>query len=287
VFVNFRGDNPATRFAIHRHGSNVMQLMDAAAATTTKMKANWLTVPRPRPGARLRLFCFPYAGGGSSIFRRWQSHLPETVELCFAQFPGRETRMREPPVADMATIVDELAREIKPWLDLPYAFFGHSMGALVAFELARRLRDEAGAELTHLFLSGRRAPQLAVTERTIYNLPEPEFIEEVARLNGTPREVLEHPELMEIVLGLLRADFAVCQTYRYAPAPPLRCRITALGGLQDDWADRESLAAWRAQTTASFTLRMLPGDHFYLNQSSEQLLRILEHELVKSMEASP
>ncbi|HEV2800269.1 MAG TPA: alpha/beta fold hydrolase [Pyrinomonadaceae bacterium] len=244
-------------------------------------RTDWLTVLNPERGSGARLFCFPYAGGGSLIFRRWLPHLKGTVELCAAQFPGRETRMRESPVSDLRILIDALAREIKPFLDRPYAFFGHSMGALVAFELARRLRSEGAFEPVHLFLSGRRAPHLPKTDRALHTLPEVEFIEEVIRLNGTPREVLTHPELMQILVPLLRADFAVCQTYKYAPQPPLRSRITALGGLQDDWIDHASLDAWREHTSSHFAVRMFPGDHFFLNQTPE-LPRIIAHDLARS-----
>src|SRR5215208_1692201 len=240
-----------------------------------KYRTDWLTVLKPQREATLRLFCFPYAGGGSTIFRQWAPYLPETIELYAVQFPGRESRMREPALTDLCTLVEELARAIMPFLDRPYAFFGHSMGALVAFELARRLSDERGPAPIHLLLSGRSAPQLPITDRAIYNLPEPEFIEEVRHLNGTRGEVLAHPDLKHIVLPLLRADFAVCQTYRYEPAPPLQCRITALGGLQDEWTTRESLDAWREQTSSTFNLRMFPGNHFFIEQSLTQLLRII------------
>ncbi|HEX8456603.1 MAG TPA: alpha/beta fold hydrolase [Pyrinomonadaceae bacterium] len=246
-----------------------------------KSRTDWLTVLNPERNLP-RLFCFPYAGGGSLLFRRWLPYLKGAVELCAAQLPGRETRMRESPVSELRVLVDALAREIKPFLDRPYAFFGHSMGALVAFELARRLRDEGMVEPMHLFLSGRRAPQLPKTDRALHTLPEAEFIEEVIRLNGTPREVLSHPELMQILIPLLRADFAVCQTYEYAPHAPLRSSITALGGLHDEWIDHASLDAWREHTTANFAVRMFPGDHFFLNQTPE-LPRLIARELACSI----
>jgi medium-chain acyl-[acyl-carrier-protein] hydrolase len=164
-------------------------------------------------------------------------------------------------------------------LATPFAFFGHSMGAMISFELARRLRREHDREPIHLFVSGRRAPQLPITEPPTYNLPEPQLIEDLRRLNGTPRAVLENPELLQLVLPLLRTDFEVCQTYTYTPQAPLSCPITVFGGLQDTEAPRESLAAWREQTTSSFTLRMFPGDHFFLHTTQHDMLRIIYEQL--------
>ena len=155
------------------------------------------------------------------------------------------------------------------------------MGALIGFELARLLRREHGLMPAHLFVSGRRAPQLPRDSRITYNLPEPEFLEEVRRLDGTPKEVLEHPELMEIVSPLLRADFEVVETYSYVPEPPLDCPITVFGGLRDHDVGRDVLEPWREQTASHFTLRMLPGGHFFLHSDQSLLLSLLSEELLR------
>jgi len=169
--------------------------------------------------------------------------------------------------------------ELKQHMDQPFAFFGHSMGALLGFELARHLRRECGLSPSHLFVSGRRAPQLERARPPIYDLPQKELLRELKCLNGTPREALEHPELMELMLPLLRADFAVCDTYEYREGPLLDCSITALGGLLDADVTPQSLDGWREQTTASFSLHMLPGDHFFLQQDESQLLSIIAKDL--------
>jgi medium-chain acyl-[acyl-carrier-protein] hydrolase len=166
-------------------------------------------------------------------------------------------------------------------MDRPFALYGHSMGALIAYELARRLREAGRAEPVHLFVSGCRAPQLADTRDVTYDLPDPEFIEELRRLKGTPSEVLEHEELLRLVLPLLRADFAVAQTYRYSEGPPLGCPLTAVGGLQDEEVTREQLTPWREMTTGAFSLHMLPGDHFFLHTSQDVLLEIITRQLAR------
>lgn len=227
----------------------------------------------------MRLFCFPYAGGNASIFRGWAEQLPKYLEVCPVQLPGRGTRTRESPFNSLTPLVEALAQAMPPELEKPFAFFGHSMGAIIGFELARHLRKRGLPEPLHLFASGHKAPQIPEAGPLDYDLPEPEFIEKLRGLNGTPQEVLEHPELMELMLPLLRADFALIQTYVYSPELPLDCPITVLGGTEDRHVSREHLEAWREQTRGSFMLRMLPGDHFFLQTTQSLLLRILADRL--------
>lgn len=241
----------------------------------------WFVTLNPNPRARLRLFCFPYAGSGVMIYHNWADQLPSDIEICLARLPGREGRLREAPLTHLAPLLQLISAEIRPLLNKPYAFFGHSMGAIIAFELARILRHEREPE--HLFISGRRAPQLPRDEPTTYQLPEAEFIAAVRKLNGTPSEVLEHPELMKLMLPLLRADFEVCQTYSFVPGTPLNCDMTILGGLKDWDVPRQSLVAWSEQTTGACTVRMLPGDHFFLHSSQTLLMRVLIRELLSVM----
>ncbi len=245
----------------------------------------WLFLPNPNPQAALRLFCFPYAGAGATVFRRWSAGLPANVEVCALRLPGREGRLREPAFDRLAPLVDALAAELLPALDRPFAFFGHSMGALVAFELARRLRRDGRPGPRRLFVSGRIAPHCQ-RDRSCHALPEPQFREELRRLGGTPREVLEHPELMRVLLPILRADFAVCETYAHEPDEPLGCPITAFGGLDDEMTRREQLEGWAAHTRAGFRLRMLAGNHFFLHSAEARLLQMLADEL-NSLAAAP
>ena len=246
---------------------------------TTLTLNSWVKCPKPNPQAKLRLFCFPYAGGWSLSFRTWSDNLPTTIEVCPIELPGRGTRSSEAPLTQLKPLIERLAQALLPQLDRPFAFFGHSMGGLVCFELARFLRQNYGLIPSHLFVSGRGAPQLPRQEPPIHGLPEPEFIEELRRLNGTPEAVWAHPELRELLLPALRADFAILETYVYTPAPPFDWPITAFGGLQDLEVSCEELEAWRVQTSASFSLRMIPGDHFFLHSGKTFLFQLLSQEL--------
>lgn len=241
----------------------------------------WVMCPKPNPQANLRLFCFPYAGGGALSFRTWPNGLPTTIEVCAVELPGRGTRMRLAPFTRHDPLVEALAQALLPYLDKPFALFGHSMGGLVSFELARLIRRKYGLLPVHLFVSGRRAPQVPDPDPPIHALPEPAFKEELRRLNGTPEAVLENKELMQLLIPILRADFAVLETYVYATEPPLECPITAFGGLQDCKVSCDHLEAWRNQTSASFSLQMLPGDHFFLNSAQALLLQSLTRQLTR------
>jgi medium-chain acyl-[acyl-carrier-protein] hydrolase len=225
------------------------------------------------------LFCFPYAGGAASVFRNWSDGLPADVELCPVQLPGRGTRLMEPPYSRLSLLVEALAEGILPLLDKPFAFFGHSLGSLVSFELARELRAKHQARPVRLFVSAGPAPQIPHRGLPIHNLPEGEFTAELRRLNGTPAELLDHRELMDIVIPSLRADFALYESYRYLAGPPLNCPISTFGGLSDQKVSHRDLEAWRDQTTVSFSIRMFPGDHFFLKTTQPQLLRALSQEL--------
>lgn len=246
---------------------------------------SWLSCYRRKPEAVLSLICFPHVGSGASIFRAWPDALPATVEVCPIQLPGRERRVLEPAFNNLPLLVETAAPALLPYLDKPFAFFGHSMGAAICFELARHLRQTHNVEPVHLFVSGRPAPQLRMEEtKTTYDLPESAFVEELRRLKGTPEEVLQRPELMSFMMPMLRADFELIETYRYLAGPPLDCPITALGGTQDEEVSREDLQAWREQTTSAyFSLHMLPGDHFFLHSASSLLLKILSQELLRDL----
>lgn len=240
---------------------------------------SWVSIPRPNPAARLRLFCFPYAGAGASVFYSWTAGLPEEVEVCAVQPPGREARLREAPYTDMPTLVEALGEALVPYMDRPFACFGHSNGAIMAFELARKLRREGRGMPLHLFLSGRPAAQLPSRHPPIHALPEPEFIAELRRLQGTPEEVLNHPEIMELLVPLLRADFSLAETYVHRAEAPLDVPISAYGGRRDPDVNEDEVEGWRAQTAAAFRSVLFPGDHFFINGDRAQLLAQLSGEL--------
>lgn len=240
---------------------------------------SWVTRYEPNPHARLRLFCFPYAGGGPHIFRGWSAGLPKDIEVCPIQLPGRGSRIKEPPFTRLLPMVQAMAQGLLPLLDRPFAFFGHSMGALIGFALARQLRRESGIEPSHLFVASRRAPQLPGSSPQMHLLSDHDFIEALRRLGGMPEELLQHAELMQLVLPILRADVTLCETYVYQNEEPLNCPVSAFGGFLGRDVSRYELEAWRAQTRSSFRLQMFPGNHFFLVDDRTLLLRAIAEDL--------
>ena len=228
---------------------------------TAAQSQPWIVTYRQTAG--IRLLCFPYAGGGPAVFRSWPPYLPPDIELSAVQLPGREARLKDAPIGELRRLVAELAEAAEPSFDRPVALFGHSIGGLIAFEFAREIRRRYGVEPVHLFVSGCPAPQIPDTD-TLYDLPEDEFLDRMRRFNGTPREVFEHPEMMQLVLPALRADFSLRDTYVHAPEPPFRSPISAFGGMDDGCVGTEKLEPWRAHTSDVFQLCLFRGDHFFL-----------------------
>ncbi len=248
---------------------------------TVEETANaWIIRTTPNPGAHMRLFCFPYAGGGAAVFHQWPKDLPPSVEVCAIQLPGRASRLDEAPFTQLVPLVREITRALDSYLDKPFAIFGHSMGALVGFEVARQLRSERNVEPAHLFASASKAPQSPLDTPT-YNLPESLFIDELRRINGTPQEVFQKHELMQLMIPILRADFEVTETYTYTADRPFACPISCFGGIQDVDIGRKDLEAWREQTTGAFKLRMFPGDHFFLLTHAKIVLELISRELYR------
>jgi medium-chain acyl-[acyl-carrier-protein] hydrolase len=251
-------------------------------ATCEIARSRWVTRSVEKPKATMRLFCFPYAGGTTHTYRPWQGLLPEWLDVTPVQLPGRGERLSEPPFDRLSQIVAALARELTPYFDKPFAFFGHSMGALIGLELTRYLRKQGKTMPAHLFISGRRAPQLPDLIASTWDLPEREFIERLRQLNGTPREVLDHPELMQLMIPLLRADFAVCETYEHQAEPALPCALTVFGGDEDVEVPYEHLIPWREHTSSTYKLHLLPGDHFFVQTAHVEMAQIITQELVKN-----
>ncbi|GHO57943.1 thioesterase [Ktedonobacter robiniae] len=221
----------------------------------------------------MRLFCFPYAGGGVSAFHFLLEQAPSDIEICPIQLPGREGRFTETPFTELDVLVKSLYQALLPYFDGAYAFFGHSMGALISFELTRliRLKGQVAGPV-HLFVSGHRAPHLPDPRPPVHHLSDLQLIETLRQLNGTPEAVLNNSELLQLLLPLLRADFTLCETYAYRSELPLTCPISAFGGLDDSEVSREAIMAWREQTQGSFQARFFMGDHFYLHKEQANLL---------------
>ncbi|MDM8530030.1 thioesterase domain-containing protein [Anaerolineales bacterium HSG25] len=229
------------------------------------MNNNWFTIPKPNPMAVQRLFCFPYAGGSTPIYRKWVNQLPSEVELCLIQLPGRDRRITEPLFTDIMALAEAIAQAIMTYSDKPFGFLGHSLGATTCFEVACALRRYKAQEPTRLLVSGSRAPHMPRIVPSIYHLPETEFIAALKRLGGTPAEVWQYPELIAMFMPILRADLTMSETYQATPAvmPALDCPITVFGGTQDPRTNDENLQAWQELTSAQFTLYMVSGGHFF------------------------
>ena len=237
--------------------------------------SKWIAPYHKRnPQASIRLFCFPYAGGGASVFARWIKDLPPDIEVCPVQLPGRENRISEPCLIDVKDVAAHAAEALAPYLEMQFAFFGHSLGALVAYELAQTLRRTLNVQPRHLIVSAHRAPQAPFPLAPTWQLPDADLKQRLLELNGTPKEVLQHPELLELVLPLIRADFRLDETYTHASDhTPLDCPITVFGGRNDVEISAADLEAWREATRAGFELKMLDGDHFLIQSNATALIQ--------------
>jgi medium-chain acyl-[acyl-carrier-protein] hydrolase len=251
------------------------------AATTNTTTSPWVVFPKRQPEARLRLFCFPYAGAGASAYHPWGRFISPEIEVVAIQLPGRETRLREAAHTRLTPMVAVLAQSLEPLFDRPFAFFGHSLGALIAFELARELRRTGRRQPDHLTVSARRPPQLPDTDSPLHSLPQAAFVDSVQkRYNALPEVILKDQELLDLYLPALRADFEMLETYAYSSEEPLACSILALGGRDDARASREQLAQWELQTVGAFDLTLFDGGHFYLQPQRESVLQTLSRYLL-------
>ena len=245
------------------------------------MSGSWWTVPIRRPSAELQLFCLPHAGGGAAMFVPLASLLPEAIQLQAILLPGREARFREPAHARMTPLIVALADALAPGLAGRYALFGHSMGALVAFELARELRRRGQRLPELLIVSGRRSPDLVLDERPLHLLSDQAFVAEIqARYGGIPQMILDEPELMALFLPTLKADFAVFETHRFVPEPPLACALTFYGGDADPQSAPAASAGWSSLVAGPTSRRIFPGGHFYLNEQRGALADALAEDLL-------
>jgi medium-chain acyl-[acyl-carrier-protein] hydrolase len=243
----------------------------------------WVSINPSRSHRLGRIFCLPFAGGGATAYYRWPSRVSDGIEVARVHLPGRETRLREPLFNRLESLVDTLVEELLPWIDGPFALFGHSMGALLVFELAREFRRRHGLLPSHLFVSGYRAPQLPPSELPFSHLPDEEFIDRVRRYGGLPELIAQNEELMEIFLPILRADFEMTETYVYRKELPLECPLTAFGGLSDPKMSREKILAWSVHTSMRFNTHFFPGGHFFLHDSEPLVLDQISHQLNETL----
>jgi surfactin synthase thioesterase subunit/glycosyltransferase involved in cell wall biosynthesis len=235
----------------------------------------WLPGIETASSGKLRLFCFPYAGGGVAAFRGWQEALGDTAQVYPLRLPGRETRIGEPAVDDMHLLVQQAYSALERHLDEPFLFFGHSMGAAVAFEMARLLRSLGKQGLVSLLVSAARAPQYRLGHTPPPEPSDSEFLKDIERLEGIPKEVLASRELMKLLLPSLKADARLYRNYSYTPDPPLDVPIHAFGGLADPNISREHIEAWREQTSVAFSLQSFSGSHFFIHTGRVEFLAAL------------
>lgn len=244
----------------------------------------WLPFRKPRPSAKLRLFCFPYASGGASLYRAWPAALPADVEVCAVQLPGREGRIAEPPFTAMTKLVPAVADALTPYLDLPFALFGHSMGSIISFELCRELRRRKAPMPFQLIASGCHSPDLPDRD-VIHDKPDEVIFHHLGVLGGISKAALDNPELMAMVLPLIRADGSITETYVFTEEEPLDVPLTAFGGKRDPKATHETIEAWRPHSRGPVSTEYFPGDHFFLNSDRDQVVAAVSRILRASFAA--
>lgn len=241
----------------------------------------WFIFPKPNPGASLRLFCFHYAGGSAQTFYAWPQNLPPNLEIGMVQLPGRGKRLAEQPITRLLPLSRIIAQALEQYIDKPFAFFGHSLGALLCFETARNLRRENHLEPAHIFISATESPHRRNPDEPLSTLPKTELIMKLHEFNGTPPGVLQNDELLELFLPTFRADLELYDTYEYHPETPLSCPFTIYGGIEDHEVERERLAAWSEMTSGPSKIRMFPGGHFYINSSQSVFLQTFARDLLQ------
>lgn len=239
------------------------------------MKHSPWVASRPTPNARLRLFCFPFAGGAATQFGSWQAQLGPEIQVCAIQPPGRGERFHEPPFTQWTPLISELSRVIAKYDDLHYAFFGHSLGGLMAFELARACTALSLPLPLHLFVSATNAPLTAPDRPDVTRMDNSALKKRLSEYNGTPAEVLDNHELMELLLPTIRADLTLLQNYRYRVQERLPIPLSIMAGKNDAHIDHGALPAWKEETTGPFYQHAFNGDHFYIQSERDAVLQQL------------
>ena len=242
------------------------------------MDGQWL-VKEPKSHAGVRLFCLPYAGGSASIYRSWQGVAPRHIQVCALELPGRERLIGQDPFMRITALVRAIADSIEAAPHRRFALFGHSMGGLIAFELARTLRDRGGPQPAHLFVSATAAPGTPLVGPLVARATDEELRTKLRDLNGTPPELLEDEELMALILPMFRADCSVLENYEYREEPPLAVPITVFAGTSDAIVQPSDLDGWRCQSTAGTRLHVIPGDHFFIHSASTDVMRVIARAL--------
>jgi medium-chain acyl-[acyl-carrier-protein] hydrolase len=236
----------------------------------------WVVRNRDRVDARLRLFCFPHAGAGSAIYHGWLRAFSPTIDVCAIELPGRFVRQADPVPEFIPELIAALDTALEPYLDLPFALFGYSLGALTAFEWSRSLRRRLGREPQTLIVAASGAPHLPARYEAISQLPAHDFLRAIETRFGPIDPALRaHPDMVALVTDILRRDFRMLEHYRHVSAPPLDCPITAIGGTRDRGVPRERLAAWQTHSTRPLRIEMFEGEHFFLRTCGRELASLV------------
>ncbi|WP_016909315.1 thioesterase II family protein [Streptomyces xiaopingdaonensis] len=238
----------------------------------------WIQRCSPGPPGATRLVLFPHAGGSASYYRPFCLSLGDRLDVCALQYPGRQDRHTEPCVTDLHRLADLVFARLRTMAERPLAFLGHSMGALLAYEVTRRFERELGTSPVRLFVSGRRAPSCPRTEHVDLT-GDDGLLSEVRELSGTDPQVLGDEEMRKLILQPLRADYQALQSYRFVPEPPVGCPVTALSGTSDPRTHEDEAAAWREHTTGEFDMRLFPGGHFFLSERVEDVAAFVARRL--------
>ncbi|MFE7314456.1 thioesterase II family protein [Streptomyces sp. NPDC057555] len=245
--------------------------------TTSTEESLWARCFHPAPAAPTRLFCFPHAGGSASFYFPVSAQLSSVTEVFALQYPGRQDRRKEAGIGDLGALADQVYEALRPLLEeRPSTFFGHSMGATLAFEVARRFEADGG-ELAHLFASGRRAPS-RVREETVHQRTDDGIVDELKLLAGTDTALLGDEEILRMILPAIRSDYRAVETYRCGADVTVRAPLTVLTGDRDPKTSLEEAEAWRGHTTGAFDLKVYPGGHFFISSEAPAVLALLrEH----------
>ncbi len=239
----------------------------------------WFQVSKPVKNPLMRLFCFPYAGGSAYIYQDWFKYLPVEIEVIGVQYPGRGMRFTETPITNITEMLSELEIAISPYLDKPFAFFGHSNGGLISFELGRLLQSRGIDTQKYQFISAKRAIHLPHRGKKLHALPQDDFIKELVHLGGTPEEMLKNPEIMALFIPVLKADFAISETFNYSGTQRLNCNASLLYGEDDKDIPEADILKWHELINGTVQSKKFDGHHFFINSQKDLVLAYVNSQL--------
>lgn len=241
---------------------------------------NWIMYNQEREAPKGRLICFPYAGCAASIFRTWPDLLGDDIEVLPIQLPGRETRLSEKPCHDVEALIDTLFEVLHPYLNLPFAFFGHSMGTFLCYELQLKIKKELGKDAVRFFVSGGSPPNTTARLLNIARLPDKEFVDTLVEHGGIPQLIVENPDFLSFFVPIIRNDFILMESYLFKPSAPLNTPLTLLGGTRDQMISEERLKGWEEFTALECELHMFDGGHFFINEYTKEIVTLIKNQLV-------